>query len=517
MNPIDDVVSTVVDNMRYSWKTRVIEEILEDDVRSLTEREELLRKPKDQAEYVGFYDYIKSSLLSRALNDDEQVEFLVNLPGWLGFKPRIPSDNMRGQEVVEAAVLASVSTLWIMMLPKNVVAMTAGPSELPAQPIEPFVRALLESRESRLRLQARIKHEIQLRNVDCPLFTISDALRGFDTDNEVTLGRIPHLIALLMMTATGLRVDFDRTLTMKLDDLSREVTGYILIYHVKTALKNAIGGYGARKPFAWPLIGSETACRHLATIAEIAYRLIEDLHFGRLLTEELAKLSEPPSLVNMFMYVLDEIDTHYDETLRARKGRGSNEDLKNFIDILRGNRRSLAVRLAEQKNRGSLLYEELQTIKKKAKSGWKPYVSPEKRYTDSLANLEMKIKVKSRTAGFEQALIDDLKLVFTAASEMIKQQQTFLEQDRDRFAEAIFSETAFQILEFLDLGGQVMELPWISRFIAEEAVDAYAKMGIYDVVSEENKIERMKSAYMGGLAYLILQDHKREKAPVSGH
>jgi hypothetical protein len=516
MNTIDGIISTLVENMRYAWNVRVIAEILDDDVKSLREDVERLAESTEPVDSEEYFNSVKVSLLSRALNDSKQVEFLVSLPSWLGFRRETVSDNEE-HDVTESAVFASISTLWIMMLAKNVVGTTVAPAELSTVPLEPFVLTVLESKDSRSSLESRIRNEIELRNVNSPPFTITDILRGFVVDESVSAGRIPHFVALLMMTSTGLPTDFDKTLTLSLKELSREVTGYILAYHATTALRNAIAGSGARKPFDWPLVGNKHACGALTTIAEVIYGIVRDMVFGKPLIEDVAKSSEPPSLVNVFIYVLEELAIHYEDILRDRRGRGSNEDLENFIDILRGEKRNLATKLSESEDRGDLLYQELQLIKKKGKGGWRPYLSPEKRYSNSLAALEAKLKIKSTNRRLEQTLIDDLGDVFSAASEMIELQEDFLEDNRVRFAEAIFSETSFEILDFVGLGGHAMELPWISRFIAEEAVDAYAKMGIYDVVSEENKIDRLMAAYMGGLVYLILQDHKREKVPVTAH
>ena len=66
-------------------------------------------------------------------------------------------------------------------------------------------------------------------------------------------------------------------------------------------------------------------------------------------------------------------------------------------------------------------------------------------------------------------------------------------------------ETCFQILTFMGGGEFLLDLPWVSRYIAEESVNAYSMMGIFDTLTEEHRVERIAAAYMGGLVYLILQ------------
>ncbi|TFF94336.1 hypothetical protein EU546_05035, partial [Candidatus Thorarchaeota archaeon] len=231
MNPIDAVVSTVVQNMKYAWNVRVIAEILADDLAVIREGGEQLAKTLNDGKSRDLFHYIKASLFYRALNDDSQVNFAVNLPKWLGFKRDTSTDDTDERKVVEDAVLAAISTLWIMMLAKTMVGMTVASSDLTQIPIEPFVLALLENEDSRSSLQSRIQQEIERRNVDAPPCKISEVLRGFIVDDTLSLDRIPHLIALLMMASTGLRTELDKTLTLGTKDLAREGKGYVLIHH----------------------------------------------------------------------------------------------------------------------------------------------------------------------------------------------------------------------------------------------------------------------------------------------
>jgi hypothetical protein len=61
------------------------------------------------------------------------------------------------------------------------------------------------------------------------------------------------------------------------------------------------------------------------------------------------------------------------------------------------------------------------------------------------------------------------------------------------------------VLQLLNAGEAVMDIPWVSRFIAEESARTDIGAGAIDHLDEEHRIRRIVSAYAGGVTYLVLQ------------
>ena len=77
--------------------------------------------------------------------------------------------------------------------------------------------------------------------------------------------------------------------------------------------------------------------------------------------------------------------------------------------------------------------------------------------------------------------------------------------EKDKFAEELCFETAFRILDLLELGGTLGDLPWVSRFVAEESIRRDISDGDIVELHDEFRIKRIISAYAGGVVYLVLQ------------
>jgi len=104
--------------------------------------------------------------------------------------------------------------------------------------------------------------------------------------------------------------------------------------YTQSTLNNRIKGSSSSRPFEWPLIGNNRVMAGIMNTLDVMRK-----YSIRMTTCSLFKTStkgedSPWTESEFISFVLDEIADYNTELLRTRLGR--NEELKSFIDILKG-------------------------------------------------------------------------------------------------------------------------------------------------------------------------------------
>jgi hypothetical protein len=108
-------------------------------------------------------------------------------------------------------------------------------------------------------------------------------------------------------------------------------------------------------------------------------------------------------------------------------------------------------------------------------------------------------------------IVDRIIGAYDAIIEVVEGHRESLGDESERFAQALSFETAYRILHLLDLGEAIIDIPWVSRFIAEESARSDISAGDMSNLEDEHRIKRIVTAYAGGLTYLILQSSNHDK------
>jgi hypothetical protein len=208
-------------------------------------------------------------------------------------------------------------------------------------------------------------------------------------------------------------------------------------------------------------------------------------------------------------FLIQDLIDHYSSDLRGKKGKGPNRELEDFIEYLKTEKQDIVLDILESEDRAETLIEELKFYRRAARTGEKPKVSPEKRFRLVLADIKQKIERRGEEPPTLTELVEYIVHAFDALKGLVKANQDALGEDADRFTEALCFETAQRLLELLGLEEALMDLPWISRFIAEEA--ARINPSENDPTHPETRIDRITSSFAGGVAYVLIQSQARAK------
>jgi hypothetical protein len=339
-------------------------------------------------------------------------------------------------------------------------------------------------------------------------FEISSLLDGYDIQPEKKDHYMALTTALTVITSAGLPFERDEVLNLSSRNLQRETTVYILSTHALSALKKFIAGTGRKKHFDWPIVGDKKSCTRVMSLLDILRDIAASLRTCPLFMIELMSQRMKMAYEDYIVFFLDELILHYEDTLKGRQNKGKNEKLIQFIESIRQNKRDFARLLLDSSDKGSTLAKGLRDFKVKTKADFRPDISPEKRYLDDLGVLDGKLKMKLRGESFASELVEDLRPVFNSISDLVEKNASSLQEDVFKFTDELCFQTCFQILEYVKLGESLIDLPWISRFIAEESVRTSISSGELKILGEEHRTKRIVAAYLGGLTYLILQAHR---------
>jgi hypothetical protein len=443
--------------------------------------------------------------IDKAIDDKELTKSLVEIPDLLRVELALDASGITGENVILLARENSIVTLLLYMIPRTVIGSTAIPQEYRQQGVDTIVKQLLGSEKDRKKVFTFIETELKNRKMPSLKFEIQSILTGYNYDSEKSEDIIASMIALTLIIATKLQFSRDDLFELERKILARETTSFILTMHALSALRKYISGTGRKKPFDWPITGDRRSCTQVMNLLDILRDITSGLRTCPAFTIELMSQTMKMGHEDYIVFFLDELIQHYEDTLKNRRGKGRNEKLKQYIKFLKEDKRGLARRLLESQDKGFALAKELRDFKLKARGEFRSDLSPEARYMEYLKSLDSKLRIKVRSEYFSDELVDYLRPVFDSISEMVKKNEKDLREDIFKFTDALCFQTCFQILEYVNLNDHLTDLPWISRFIAEEAVRTSISSGELQVLGEENRTKRIIAAYLGGLSYLILQ------------
>ena len=176
--------------------------------------------------------------------------------------------------------------------------------------------------------------------------------------------------------------------------------------------------------------------------------------------------------------------------------------------LLRSENLDITSRILESNDRTGSLYEELSECKRRARIGETPQISPERRFRVVLSTLKQSLEdVHSKDLPLEM-IVDQISITFDAIRDLISKHNDALGSEVDKFTEELCFDVSFRILDILDLGGYIGDLPWITRFIAEESTMIDISKGEIEELREDLRTRRIVSAFAGSVAFLVMQARK---------
>lgn len=504
---LESITRAVVENLRQTWLYKAIEDWSRKDAFEIREELNLESFSITSSDSIEMYQTIKKHLLSKTFHDDDTLQFLMEAPRWAGFT--ISKDGFQsGQQVIGAARDDVISLLWLMAIPKLIISPTSLPEEYPIGEIRHFVRSLISSDETRNSLVEYISYAMETRGIPDIVFKPNPIGRGYTIDEAMRAQRLQSFLAMVIMRATGFPYNLDQIFTLNEEEIIVETTAFIVSMQAKTMLKNQITGGGVRRLFDWPLIGNPKVCNRLFLTLDILSQNAIRMTMCPTFSTEMAGERTPWNLQDFISYLLQELIDHYIEIQRTRYGKNKNPELGLFISLLTGENIEIAERLLAAEDQGVALFEELNDYKRKAKIGEQPRITPERRFRVILSSLKHRVSADRLEEITSDEVIDQIIEAFDSIVEIVGGHKDSLGEESERFAQALCFETAYRILQLLKVGDTLMDLPWVSRFIAEESARLDISSGDINNLSDEYRIRRMVSAYAGGLAYLILQSSR---------
>jgi len=498
------ITRSAIENLRNTLLYRAIEEWSRKSAFEIREELGLESFSVTSSDPVEMYRRIKKHILSQVFYDDEILKFLMDVPRWVGLN-QDSEEFQSGQQVIGAAKDEAVSLIWLWALPKVVIDPFAAPEDFAFTDIKLFVQNLISSDETRSSLTSLMAMDMRQKGISDIVFHPNPIGKGYVIDDSMTTQRLRLLIALVLMKSTGYAFDLDEVFTISEDKLVEETASYIIAMHAKTTLRNQIIGGGSRKPFDWPLIGNLNIYGRLFSTLEVLRQSAAYMSTCSMFKTESAGERRVWSEVDFLSYLVQDIADHYTDTLRVRHGKGKNRELSLFIDLLNGERREIAQRLAGSGDRAASLAVELSILSQRARTGEKPQITPERRFGVVLSSLKQRLEDDKLADLQADEIIDKVNDAFDAIIEVVEYHKESLGDESERFTQALCFETSYRLLQVLKAGDAVMDIPWVSRFIAEESARTDITAGELNHLEDEYRIRRIVSAYAGGVTYLVLQ------------
>lgn len=499
-----NMTRSIVENLHQTWLYRAIEGWCRKDALELREELNLASFSITTSDPVEMYQKVKKHLLSKAFHDDETLQFLMDAPRWVGFNLD-KEEFQSGQQVIGAARNEAIALLWLMAIPKLIVKPTFLPEEYPVDGIRTFINSLMFSDKSRDLLVHHMSKAMESRGIHDIVFEPNPIGKGYTIDDTMRTQRHRSLLALMIMRSAKHTYNLDKIFTLDLDQFVEETSAYIITMQAKSMLKNQITGGAVLRPFDWPLIGNPKVCNGLFSTLNILQQTASEMITCSTYTHETTEEMTPWTRRDFILFLLKEITEHYSEVHRIRHGKSKNIELDLFITLLSGENNKIAERLLTANDPGTALFEELNEYKQKAKSGEKPQITPERRFRMILSSLKQQVSDDKLEEVSSDEVVDQINDAFDAIIDVVERHQKTLGDESERFAQALCFETAYRILQLLDVGDALMDLPWVSRFVAEESARSDISIGEMRNLDDEHRIKRIVSAYAGGLTYLILQ------------
>ena len=288
----------------------------------------------------------------------------------------------------------------------------------------------------------------------------------------------------------------------------RETEAYIITMHAQTNLSNKIKGSSSVRPFEWPLVGTTRVFTGIMSALDVMRKYSSRMSTCSLYKTTSNNESHSWTESEFMSFLLSEIADQYVDSARTKTGKAKNEELNRFIDLLRGENLEITSRIMESNDKKGSLHEELLECKKRARIGETPQITPERRFRVVLSTLKQSLEdVHSKDIPLEE-IVDQISITFDAIPDLISKHQEALGSEVDKFTEELCFDVSFRILDLLDLGGYLGDLPWITRFIAEESTMIDISKGQIDELREGQRTKRIVSAFAGSVAFLVMQARK---------
>ncbi|MHA2159971.1 MAG: hypothetical protein ACXABE_13805 [Candidatus Thorarchaeota archaeon] len=504
------VTKTIVDNLSNTWLYRTIEEWTRKDTLEIRLELGLGSFSVTSSDPIEMYTGIKQHILAKTIHDDETLDFLMKVPKWVGFSFNV-DEFKSGQQVIGAAREDAIAMLWLMALPKIIISPTTLPEDYADDGIHEFIESMLTSDETRLELKKQMSSEMENRRIPDIVFAPNPIGRGYKIDEKMREQRLRALIALVLMKSSGCPFDLDEVFSLDEKKIVEEATANIVTMHARTMLRNQIIGGGGRRPFDWPLIGNPKVCDRLFMTLDILAQSANKMYTCSMFSSDSNGVKTKWLDLDFMSYLIQQLADHYAETMRTRLGKGQNHELSLFINLISGEKGEIAQRLRESSEFGQDLFDELSGYKQRAKTGDKPQISPERRFGVVLSSLKQSLEDEKLENIPRETIIDQVDDTFDAIVEVVESHLDALGEDAERFTPALCFETSYRLIQLLGLGDALMDLPWVSRFIAEESARADITDGDLTKLDDEHRIRRIVAGFAGGVTYLILQFQKNLK------
>jgi len=504
LSELENVAKTIVGNLHQSYLNRVLTEWYKQDTLQIREDLGIGSYSETVTNPADLYEKVRMHILTKAFQDDETIEFLMNIPRWVGFRVDIDSIDT-GEQAIQAAKQSALALIWVMLIPRVIIGNTVLPEDFEQQGVDTTVESLLQSDKSRKQLDTIMSLELDRRGVGTGFFNISDIVMGYQIDDAKKIERLRVLFALVIMKATELPFDLDSVFLLNEAVLIEETEAYIITMQAQNALNNRIKGNSSSRPFEWPLVGTTRVFAGIMNTLDVMKKYSAKMSTCSLFTNTTEGQIQPWTESEFIIFLLSEIADYYTEILRKRSGKDKNEELNGFIDLLRGEDIEIASRVMETSDKSGSLHEELSECKRRARIGERPQISLERRFRVVLSTLKRSLEDAQSSDVSSEEIVDQIATSFDAISDVIRKHQDALGSEVDKFTEEFCFETSFRILDLLGLGSYLPELPWITRFIAEESTMIDISSGEISQLRDSQRIKRTVYAFAGAIAFLVLQ------------
>lgn len=499
---LEEVVQSVVSNLHQSQLSNHLSEWYAVSAMQIRKDLGISSDSEESINTSDSFEKVRQYIFSKVFQEEEIVNFLLDVPKWAGFQVDKTSISTL-EQTIENAKHSAISAIWLMALPQIIISHIVSPHEFENQGVDLIIRDLLESDNSRRELNDVLYREFSNRGLDTGHFSMDGVIRGYTIKETNRKQRLRAVIALILMKSSGCPFDLDAIFSLDENSLIDETTAYVITMHTKKMLSDRITGSRSSRPFDWPLTGTIRVFSGLVSTLNVLMKYAErittcslfssDTKEGRVLWTEHEFISN----------LVQEIAENYSETLHSQNDK--NEELNRFIDLLNGENFEITSRVMSSDNIAAALYDELLECKRRARIGEKPQISPERRFKVILNTLKQRLSGARIDKVPSDEVIDQIADTYDAITEIIQKHKESLGNEIDKFTEELCFETSFRILELLDLGGTLVDLPWVSRFVAEEAAIRDISEGDIVEFRDEQRIQRIISAYAGGVVYLVLQ------------
>lgn len=504
MSELERIARVIVGNLHQSYLFRILSKLYEQD--SLQIREELGISSYNEtiAKPTEIFEKVRRYILTKSFQDDETIEFLLNIPEWAGF--RVDTDFIEtGEQAIQAAKQSMLALIWVILIPRVIIGHTVIPEDFENQGVGIIVEHILRNDETRRILNTIIDSELDARGFGSDFFNISRIVMGYNIADTSRSERLRTLLSLVIMKASDCPFDLDSVFSLDEGAIIRETEAYIIMMHAQNNLSGKIKGSSSVRPFEWPLVGTTRVFQGIMSAIRVMRKYSSRMTTCSLYKTTVNNEHHSWTESEFMSFLLNEITDQYADSVRIKSRKGKNEELDRFIDLLRGENLEITSRVMESNDKTGSLHEELLECKRRARIGEKPQISPERRFRVVLLNLKQSLEdIHSKDVPIEE-IVDQISIAFDAIPDLISKHQDTLGSEVDKFTEELCFDVSFRILDLLDLGGYLSDLPWITRFIAEESTIIDISMGEINELRESQRTKRIVSAFAGGVAFLVMQ------------